>query len=100
MTDGAGRGSVEFYTRAGCHLCDQALRIVAAECAAAGREYTRIDVDEDPGLRERYGEYVPVVVVDGAQVGYWRIDPARLRAALRPPEKAPGRWRRRRPPRG
>ena len=70
------------YTRAGCHLCDDALEIVAAACAASGSEYSLVDVDTDPTLRERYGEQVPVVTVDGNTVGFWRIDSQVLAQAL------------------
>ena len=39
---------------------------------------------------EQYGEQIPVTFVDGRQHDYWRVDEARLRAALRPadPEAA------------
>jgi glutaredoxin len=70
------------YTRDGCHLCDDALEVVAAACAASGSEYQLVDIDADEHLRERYGEQVPVVTVDGATVGFWRIDPVVLREAL------------------
>ncbi|MPV50475.1 MULTISPECIES: glutaredoxin family protein [unclassified Pseudactinotalea] len=94
---------VRFYTRAHCHLCEEARRLLSAECARAGLEFAEIDVDSDPELRARYGEYVPVVVVDDTQVGYWRIEPARLRAALGSApghDTAPRWWRRRRTPGG
>jgi hypothetical protein len=29
-----------------------------------------------------YGEEIPVTLVDGARHDFWRVDPARLRAAL------------------
>ena len=35
-----------------------------------------------PQLRQLYGEQVPVVTVDGATVGFWRIDADVLREAL------------------
>lgn len=38
---------------------------------------------DDPALRDRYAEEIPVVLIDGAQHTYWRVDPDRLRAALR-----------------
>ena len=37
---------------------------------------------DDPALVERYAEMIPVTLVDGLQHDYWRVDPARLRAAL------------------
>lgn len=70
------------YTRAGCHLCDEARAVVARACAALGQDWTEADVDADPALRARYGDEVPVATVDGEVVGFWRIDPERLREAL------------------
>ena len=70
------------YGRSGCHLCDEARQIVAEECRVAGAEWSEVDIDTDPDLQSRYGEYVPVVTVDGVVQGYWRIDPERLHAAL------------------
>ncbi len=75
------------FARVGCHLCDQARTVLRAECAAAGVGWTEVDVDTAVGadgrpLADRYGELVPVVEVDGRRVGYWQIDPARLREAL------------------
>ena len=69
-------------TREGCHICDQAIEVVAAVCAEVGEAYTTRDVDADPELREKYTDQVPVTFVDGAQHDFWRVDPARLRAAL------------------
>lgn len=56
--------------------------MVRAVCAGRGLDWVEVDVDADPALVQAYGELVPVVLVDGEQVGYWRIDPDRLRAAL------------------
>jgi glutaredoxin len=74
--------TVELLARDGCHLCDDARRLVERVTAAAGVRWTEIDVDTDPGLRAEFGDLVPVVRVDGKEIGYWRIDEARLRRAL------------------
>ena len=37
---------------------------------------------DDADLERRFGHEVPVTFVDGRQHDYWRVDPARLRAAL------------------
>jgi glutaredoxin len=75
--------TVELLARAGCHLCDDARRLVERVTAEAGVGWTETDVDTDPRLRAEFGDLVPVVRVDGKELGYWRIDEARLRRALR-----------------
>ena len=78
-------------TRQGCHLCDQAIELVAAVCAETGEAYATRDIDQDPDLRQQYTDQVPVTFVDGAQHDFWRVDPARLRAALARPRPAVNR---------
>jgi glutaredoxin len=77
---------VTVYSRSGCHLCDVALEVVASVCEELGERYLELDVDDpaqvDPELRERLTDEVPVTFVDGRQHDFWRVDPARLRAAL------------------
>ena len=73
---------VTLMTRQGCHLCEEARAVVAAVCAETGDAYEEVDIDADPELRRRYTDEVPVTLVDGAQHDFWRVDPARLRAAL------------------
>ncbi|HEX7354566.1 MAG TPA: glutaredoxin family protein [Mycobacteriales bacterium] len=73
---------VLLYSRVGCHLCDDARRVVAAVTEESGAGFAEVDVDGDPALVRRYGDEVPVVCVDGRQIGFWRIDASRLRAAL------------------
>lgn len=53
--------------------------------AACGRRiaWEEIDISADASLTARYGEQIPVVTVDDAVVGFWRIDPERLKAALK-----------------
>ena len=69
-------------TRQGCHLCEEAIAQVAAVCVEIGEAYAVLDVDSDPELQRRYTDQVPVTFVDGAQHDFWRVDPARLKAAL------------------
>jgi len=73
---------VVVLTRQGCHLCDEAIAQVAAICNEIGEAYGVLDVDSDPELQRRYTDKVPVIFVDGAQHDFWRVDPARLKAAL------------------
>lgn len=73
---------VTLYGRDGCHLCDDARAVIERVCADLGETYVEIDIDGDEQLRARYGEEVPVTLVDGRQHDFWRVDEQRLRAAL------------------
>jgi glutaredoxin len=73
---------VTFYTRPGCHLCDDARLLIEQVCAELGESYNEISIADDADLERRFGHEVPVTFVDGHQHDYWRVDPTRLRAAL------------------
>ncbi|ABF45031.1 glutaredoxin 2 [Deinococcus geothermalis DSM 11300] len=47
------------YTRAGCHLCEQA----QANLQALEYRYEPLDVDRVPALQARYGDDVPVLAL-------------------------------------
>ena len=81
----ADRGGVRVtvITRVGCHLCADAEATVAALSTELGFGWEAIDVDADPVRQDRYGDRVPVILLDGREHGYWRVDSERLRAALR-----------------
>lgn len=74
--------TVELLAREGCHLCDDARRTVERVTAEAGIGFVETDVDEVPALRAEFGDLVPVVRVDGKEIGYWRIEESKLRRAL------------------
>jgi glutaredoxin len=73
---------VVLYGKPGCHLCDDAREIIAAVCAELGEGYDEVDITTSEELMRAYGEQIPVTFVDGEQHDFWRVDPARLRAAL------------------
>jgi hypothetical protein len=66
----------------GCHLCDDAREVVAAVAAETGTQWRELSILDDAALSERYWEQIPVVLVDGEQHDYWRVDADRLRNAL------------------
>ncbi len=73
---------VRLLTKPGCHLCDDARRVVAEVCHELGEEFTEVDILTDEELTKTYGDQIPVTFVDGNQHDFWRVDPVRLRAAL------------------
>lgn len=78
---------VTFYTRAGCHLCEEARSVVSAVCEDLGETFEEVDVDSSPELQEAYTDQVPVTLVDGRRHDFWRVDERRLRAALTAPPR-------------
>jgi glutaredoxin len=74
---------VTLLTRPGCHLCAEARTVVEAATIETGCPLTELNVDDDPELRAEYGDMVPVVLLDDVPHGYFHIDLARLRDALR-----------------
>ncbi|MEJ7773697.1 MAG: glutaredoxin family protein [Nocardioidaceae bacterium] len=73
---------VRLLSKPGCHLCDDARLVVASVCAELGETYDEVDITQESELLTRYGEQIPVTLVDGAQHDYWRVDASRLRQAL------------------
>ncbi len=71
--------NVVLYTRAGCHLCDDALALLEAH----GLSPQWVDVDADEALRQRFNECVPVVEIDGKIRFRGRVDPVLLRRLIR-----------------
>jgi glutaredoxin len=56
---------VTLFTRQGCHLCEDAGRLLRIQQARFGFPLEEVDVDTDGDLAARYGEWVPVVTVNG-----------------------------------
>lgn len=73
---------VTLITRAGCHLCEEAEQTLARLRAELGFSLDSVDVDADSARKAEYSDRVPVVLIDGKEHGYWRIEEARFRAAL------------------
>ncbi|RUR03347.1 glutaredoxin family protein [Labedella endophytica] len=72
-----------------CHLCDDARAVVDGVLTdLRGRGETadttleELSITDDESLRERYWEMIPVVLVNGRQHCYWRVDADRLTNAI------------------
>jgi hypothetical protein len=73
-------------TRPGCHLCEVAETAMDKIAADTGEQWTRVDVTDSVELERDYGDRVPVVLLDGREHGYWRVEEERLlRDLARPP---------------
>ena len=65
---------VTLYTRAGCHLCDDAKRVLMDARHHAAFDYEEMDIDGDPELRRLYNDEVPVVAIGGVKAFKYRVD--------------------------
>jgi hypothetical protein len=75
---------VTLISRDGCHLCEDAEAVLDRILPG---QWSRVDVDSDIELERDYGDRVPVVLLDGAEHGYWRVEEDRL---LRDLARQPG----------
>jgi glutaredoxin len=78
----ADRHEVTLVTRAGCHLCEVAETTLRRLRDDLGYGYREVDVDADAALLAEYSDRVPVILIDGREHGYWRVEEARFRKAL------------------
>ncbi|KQR46381.1 hypothetical protein ASF82_02450 [Frigoribacterium sp. Leaf164] len=79
---------LSLLTKPGCHLCDDARTALDAvlaepEFAAHDLGYVETNILDDAALRDEYAEEIPVVLIDDRVHTIWRVEPDRLRTALR-----------------
>jgi glutaredoxin len=85
--------SVVVYSRRGCHLCEEALSTLAnlrlrtglqtgSEAGPGTFEISEIFIDGDSDLEVKYGDQVPVIVIDGKVHDFYRVDPERFLGAI------------------
>jgi len=70
------------YGKPGCHLCEDAARLLADLAAEFGWDMAETDITTDPVLEERFRYHIPVVDVDGAVLVYPPITAERLLEAV------------------
>ncbi|MDK1359943.1 glutaredoxin family protein [Arthrobacter sp. zg-Y1219] len=82
MTSSDTSPDLLLLTRPGCHLCEAAravLERIRADLAISWREQS---IEGDAGLTSRFGEEIPVLLIDGVQRDFWQLDEARIRRLL------------------
>lgn len=80
----AGIARVVMLGRPGCHLCEDAWKVIGAVADEAGASRAEVSLAEvGEADREEYWDKIPVTFVDGARHDFWRVDEGRLRAALK-----------------
>lgn len=73
---------VILYSKAGCHLCDEAREHLEDLAAEQVFELDEMDIRRDDQLFERYRYRIPVITVDGAERLEGRITADDVRSLL------------------
>jgi glutaredoxin len=66
----------------GCHLCENARRVVEQVRAELAFELEAVDITGDPELERAYRERIPVLLVDGEEAFTYFVHPDALRRRL------------------
>ena len=73
---------ITLLSRPGCHLCDEARRVIADVAAELGVSWEDRDISDSPDDLAQYSDMVPVTFVDAVQHDFWHVSATRLRAAV------------------
>lgn len=71
------------YTRRDCCLCDEMKTVIRTAAENCDISLEEIDVDSSAELRERYGNQVPVLFIDGRKAFKYRATTKALRRRLK-----------------
>jgi len=73
------RPAVTVYIRPGCHLCEDMLEHLASLQAALGFTIETVDISHDAALESAHGTKVPVLHIDGVEIGHYFLDETALK---------------------
>ena len=65
---------VTFYTKAGCHLCEEARDMLEDIAALTIYELTEIDIRSNPTIFEKYRYRIPVILINNETLIEGRIE--------------------------
>jgi glutaredoxin len=74
---------VTVYSKPGCHLCEEAIRLLQRVQKQHPFELEEINIQDDPTLLSEYGEQIPVVTLNGTFLFEYAVDETRLRQLLK-----------------
>lgn len=79
----ADRPHVIFYTKPGCHLCEDARREIERADCAGHFTFEEVNILSDPELQRRYATEIPVVLINGTHAFKYRLTAEDFRRAIR-----------------
>jgi glutaredoxin len=75
--------TVTVYSRTGCHLCEAVIDQINSVKSDLNFNLEIKLIDGDLELEKKYGEQVPVILIDDQPHDYWRVDLDRFTSAIK-----------------
>jgi glutaredoxin len=76
------RNVVTIYSRPGCHLCEEAKKVILSSDCGDLFEVEEVNIDLDAGLYEQYRYDIPVIFINGVKAFKHRVDPREFKRKL------------------
>jgi glutaredoxin len=73
---------VEIYTKPNCHLCEIAKNELNVLKEEINFTIIEIDISESAELREKYGEYIPVILLNGEVFSRYGVNIEKIRSKI------------------
>lgn len=74
--------SVTFYTKAGCHLCEDARELLEEIAEETAYTLDETDIRSDPAVFKEYRYRIPVIIINQEMLLEGRIEAAELARAF------------------
>jgi len=72
----------QVLSRPECGLCEEMIRDLMALLGDATNQIAVLDIDDHAELARKYGNRIPVLMVDGEMICCYRLDEERVRSHL------------------
>ena len=66
------------YSRQGCHLCDVMKDELEAMTLSKTGTIKLVDIDNDPDLKKRFNNQIPVLFVDDVEICHYKLNKKNL----------------------
>ena len=78
---------VIFYTKPGCHLCEEAKNEIERSGLHGQYTFEEVNILTDPELQRRYGVDIPIIRINGTNVFKHRLTAEEFRRVIERSER-------------
>jgi glutaredoxin len=77
------RHRLVLYSRVDCCLCDEMKTVIRQVAERTAVNFEEIDIDSSADLKQKYGQEVPVLFINGRKAFKYRLTARQLTARLK-----------------